>query len=203
MYTCTHVHVRARAHEHTCTHAQMTRTHARAHARTRHALMHAMNRRTTCNAPSSYNIPAPQHNDDRLTCLLHLAMFVALPIAWPLAFLGQKKATGFVRFCRTLFVLAKWQLSHLFCGGVGDRGAGMPCARTHACAREQRAPAQTCKHADMRTGTRMCVCVCVRARTRVRVRAQARAQASACTHACLHACVRALMCAYCCRCVST
>jgi hypothetical protein len=91
MYTCTHVHVRARAHEHTCTHAQMTRTHARAHARTRHALMHAINRRTTCNAPSSYNIPTPQHDDDRLTCLLHLAMFVAFPIAWPLAFLGQKK----------------------------------------------------------------------------------------------------------------
>ena len=57
----------------------------------------------------------------------------------------------------------------------------MTCARTHACAREQRAPAQTCKHADMRTGTRMCVCVCVcvRARTRVRVRAQARAQVRA------------------------
>ena len=63
----------------------------------------------------------------------------------------------------------------------------MTCARTHACAREQRAPAQTCKRADMRTGTRMCVCVCARAYAR----------ACACPGACAgaRACVCTLVCA--------
>jgi len=67
----------------------------------------------------------------------------------------------------------------------------MTCARTHACAREQRAPAQTCKHADMRTGTRMCVCVCARAYARACACAGACAGARACVCTLVCACGRA------------